>query len=97
MRGPFFLLWPPLEDLVVSETGEDTEAFFSFFPDPRPLVPLLCFGDPLDFLEEGESLLLNCSGEALGMAAALALVGVSSFFITISSLFSMFSNFISSR
>lgn len=97
MRGPFFLLWLPFEDLAVSETGEDTDAFFSFFPDPRPLVPPLCFGDPLDFLEEGESLLLNCSGEGLGMAVALVLLGVSSFLMTISSLFSMFSNFISSR
>lgn len=59
--------------LAVSETGEeDTNAFFSFFPEPGPLAPLLgtllCFGDPLDFLGEGEgeSLELNCSGEAWG-------------------------------
>lgn len=43
--------------LVESETGEDTDAFFSFFPEPCPLVPLLCFGDLLDFLDgDGESL-----------------------------------------
>lgn len=39
------------------------DAFFSFFPEPSPLVPLLCFGE-LDFLDEGESLELNCSGDA---------------------------------
>lgn len=50
--------------LVDSETGEDTDAFFSFFPEPWPLVPLLCFGDPLDFLDEGDSLFLSGSGEA---------------------------------
>lgn len=49
--------------LADSETGEDTDAFFSFFPEPGPLVPLLCFGDPLDFLDVGESL-LSGSGEA---------------------------------
>lgn len=98
VRGPFFLLWPPFEDLADSETGEDTNAFFSFFPEPGPLVTPLCFGDPLDFLDEGESL-LNGSGEALGMAVALVLAGGSSFLMTISSLFSKFScsNFISSR
>lgn len=64
VRGPFFLLWLPFEDLTDSVTGEDTDNFFSFFPEPEPLVPLLCFGDPMDFLDEGESLLLNCSGEA---------------------------------
>lgn len=57
--------------LAVSETGEeDTNVFFSFFPEPGPLAPLLvahlCFGDPLDFLDDGESLELNCSGEAWG-------------------------------
>lgn len=50
--------------LAVSETGEDTDIFFSFFPEPGCFVPLLCFGEPLDFLDEGESLELNCSGEA---------------------------------
>ncbi len=50
--------------LADSETGEDTDAFFSFFPEPSPLFPPLCFGDRLDFLDEGESLLLNCSGDA---------------------------------
>lgn len=99
VRGPFFLLWPPFEDLAVSETGEDTDIFFSFFPEPGCFVPLLCFGEPLDFLDEGESLELNCSGEAFGMAVVLVLVGVSSFLMTISSLFSRFScsSFISSR
>lgn len=97
VRGPFFLLWLPFEDLADSETGEDTDAFFSFFPEPGPFAPLLCFGDPLDFLDEGESLLLSRSGEVFAMA--LVLVGVSSFFMTISSLFSKFScsNFMSSR
>lgn len=99
VRGPFFLLWLPFEDLAVSITGEDTDAFFSFFPEPGPLPPPLCFGDLLDFLDEGESLLLNCSGDAFGMAVALVLVGASSFLMTISSLFSKFScsSFISSR
>lgn len=99
VRGPFFLLWLPFEGLVDSETGEGTNAFFSFFPEPGPLVPLLCFGDPLDFLDEGESCLLNGSEEAFGMAVALVLVGVSSFLMTMSSLLSKFScsNFISSR
>lgn len=99
VRGPFFLLWPPFEDLAVSETGEDTDAFFSFFPEPGTLVPLLCFGEPLDFLEECDSLELSGSGEAFGKAVALLFVGVSSFLMTISSLFSKFScsSFISSR
>lgn len=99
VRGPFFLLWLPFEGLVDSETGEDTDAFFSFFPEPWPLVPLLCFGDLLDFDDEGESLWLIGSGEAFGKVGALVLVGVSSFLMTISSLLSKFScsNFISSR
>lgn len=50
--------------LVASETGDDTDAFFSFFPEPGPLVPLLCFGDLLDFLGDGEFLTVNCSGDA---------------------------------
>lgn len=97
--GPFFLLWLPFEGLVDSETGEGTRAFFSFFPELGPLVPRLCFGDPLDFLDTGESCLLNGSGEAFGMAVALVLVGASSFLMTISSLLSTFScsNFMSSR
>lgn len=63
VRGPFFLLWLPFEDLVVSKTGEDRDVLLSFFPDPVPLVPLLCFGEVPDFLGEGESLELKCSGE----------------------------------
>lgn len=53
--------------LVVSETAKANEPFFSFFPEPDPLVPLLCFGGLQDFLDEGESLELNSSGEAWGM------------------------------
>lgn len=49
-------------DLADSETGDDTDAFFSFFPVPWPLFPPLCFGDPLNFL--GESLMLDCSGNS---------------------------------
>lgn len=99
VRGPFFLLWPPFEDLVVSEAGDDTNAFFSFFPEPAPLLPLLCFGGVLDFLDDGESLELNCSGEAFGKAVVLDFAGGSSFLMTISSLLSKFScsSFISSR
>ena len=48
--------------LAVSETAKDAEAFFSFFP--APLVPLLGFGELLDFLDDGESLELRSSGEA---------------------------------
>lgn len=99
VRGPFFLLWLPFEGLVDSETGEDMDAFFSFFPEPGNLVPLLCFGETPDFLGDGESLELNRSGEAFGKEVVLVLVGASSFFMTISSLFSRFScsSFISSR
>lgn len=50
--------------LVASETGDDTVPFFSFFPEPRPLVPPLCLGDLLDFLGDGEFLIVNCSGDA---------------------------------
>lgn len=57
----FLYKTPPY--LAVSEAGDDTAAFFSFFPDPGPLVPLLCFGEPLDFLDKDKSLELNCSGE----------------------------------
>lgn len=49
-------------DLADSETGEDTDVFFSFFPVPWPLFPLLCLGDPLGFL--GESLIVDCSGDS---------------------------------
>ena len=50
--------------LMASEPGDDTDPFFSFFPEPRPLVPLLCFGDLLDFLGDGAFLTVNCSGDA---------------------------------
>lgn len=50
--------------LVASEAGDDTDPFFSFFPEPRPFVPPLCFGDLLDFLGDGEFLTVNCSGDA---------------------------------
>lgn len=56
------LLKKQLPDLADSETGDDTDAFFSFFPVPWPLFPPLCFGDPLGFL--GESLMLDCSGNS---------------------------------
>lgn len=49
--------------LALSKSGEDTAAFFSFFPEPGPLAPL-CLGEPRDFLGEGESLELMGSGEA---------------------------------
>lgn len=98
VRGPFFLLWPPLDDLTLSKIGEDMTAFFSFFPEPWPLVPL-CLGEPQDFLEEGEPLELMGSGEALLTAPILDLLGISSFLMTISSLLSKFScsSFINSR
>lgn len=63
VRGPFFFPWPPLEDLAVADAEDDTEVFFSFFLEPEALGPLVCLGDPLDFLEEGEPLELERSGD----------------------------------
>lgn len=60
MNGVFLKKEHP--DLAVSETGDNTGAFFSFFPVPWPLFPPLCFGEPLDFL--GESLMFDCSGNS---------------------------------
>lgn len=99
VRGPFFFPWPPLEDLAVADAEDDTEVFFSFFLEPEALGPLVCLGDPLDFLEEGEPLELERSGDVLDMIVVLVLVVGSSFLITMSSLFSIFScsNFMSSR
>lgn len=99
VRGPFFLLWLPFDGLADSDTGEDTNSFFSFFPEPEALVPLLCFGEPLDFLDEGEPLELDRSGEFFVVLLVLVLVGVSSFLMIISSLLSKFScsSFINSR
>lgn len=99
VRGPFFLLWPPLADLPVSDAGEDTEDFLSFFPEPGVFTPALCLGDPLDFRDEGDPLELDRSGEGLEVLPVLGLAGGSSFLITISSRLSMFScsNFMSSR
>lgn len=86
VRGPFFLLWPPLDDL----SGEDTDIFFSFLVEPGVLAPPLCLGEPLDFLEEGESLELIGSGEACLLTAATRVLG-SSFLMRRSSRLSWFS------
>ena len=52
--------------LVESERGEAPDAFFSFFPEPGPLEEPLCLGEPLDFLEAGDSLELERSGDPWG-------------------------------
>lgn len=57
-----FVFFKEYPDLVDSNTGDDTGAFFSFLPAPWPLFPPLCFGEPLDFL--GDSLMFDCSGNS---------------------------------
>lgn len=89
MRGPFFLLCATLECLTGSSDGGGdvaTASFFSFLLVGLPAFGLdFRLGDLLDLLGEGDILAIT-SGEI-------------SFFITISSRFSMFScsNFINSR